>query len=286
MPDGPVPERPGGGPGGPAAGQCVEGEGQVQASRGAVHAGPGEMGGDRVDHGVTAADVAPAQDPQVAFQLARAHQLGQHELRQDGVTQVGVALGGHQRVVISRRGQDPPDPKRGREELGDAAGVTDLPGKRRVQRGDRRPVIAVLGVVVVLDDQAAVAGPLMEVAAPGAVEDHAHGELVRGSEHDRPGPAGAQLVDLQAALIDRDRQRVHLPALQLLPGPERPGVLHRDRRQPGRVERPGQQGQGLGHAGDDDHLVRGHPDAAVAGQPVRDREPEGPGAARIPVPET
>ena len=74
----------------------------MQAGRGAVHAGPGEMGGDRVDHGVAAADMAPAQEPQVAFQLARAHQLGQHELRQDRVTQVGITLGGHQCVVITR----------------------------------------------------------------------------------------------------------------------------------------------------------------------------------------
>jgi hypothetical protein len=55
---------------GRAAGQPVEGERQVQAGRGAVHPGPGEMDACGTDHGVAAADMTPAQEPQVVFQLA------------------------------------------------------------------------------------------------------------------------------------------------------------------------------------------------------------------------
>jgi len=120
--------------------------------------------------------------PQVPFQLARGHQLGEYELGQDGVAEVLVALGGDDRLAQRRRHEQPADAQRRREDLGHAARVADLLGQGGAQRGHRRPVVAVLGVVVVLDDQAAIAGPLPQLTPPRAVEHHAGGELMRRGE--------------------------------------------------------------------------------------------------------
>ena len=45
-----------------------------------------------------------------------------------------------------------------------------------------------LGVVVVLDDQPAVAGPVAQFAPSLAVENYAGRELVRGRQHRDIGP--------------------------------------------------------------------------------------------------
>ncbi|MFG3698722.1 hypothetical protein ACGF5C_12510 [Micromonospora sp. NPDC047620] len=61
-------------------------------------------------------------------------------------------------------------------------------GQHGAQGGHRRPVVAVLGVVVVLDDQAAGPGPRRELAAAVAAEHHAGRELVgRGEQHATAG---------------------------------------------------------------------------------------------------
>ena len=127
-----------------------------------------------------------------------------------------------------------------------------------------------LGVVVVLDDQSAVRGPLDQLASTFAVEYDAGREVVRRGHHDHAGGGFPQYVDLEAAIVDRDRRGAHSPVLQVLPGSERAGVLDGDLVYAALVEHLGDDADRLGHAGDDDQVVLVGRDAAVTRQPVRD----------------
>ena len=186
----------------------------------AVYSRLRQVRADCLDHGIAAAHVPLAQQAMMPFQVARRHEPGKHELRQDGITEVGVPLGGHDGLAQQRRDQEPADPERRREELGDAARVTDPVGQHRVQGRDGRPVVAMLRVVVVLDDQPPSGRPLPQVAAPRAVEDNAHRELVRRGDHDGRSATRSQIADAQAAVVDTHRRRREAPALQLLPRAE------------------------------------------------------------------
>jgi len=91
----------------------------------------------------------------------------------------------------------------------------------------------VLGVVVVFDDQAAVAGPSHQLAAPFAFQHHPGRELMCRGKQDGRGAARAQLVHPDSVGVDRDRRGVEQPVVQLLPGPQRTRILNRYRVDPG-----------------------------------------------------
>ncbi len=71
----------------------------------------------------------------------------------------------------------------------------------------------------------------------------------------------------------------------MLAGAERSWVLHRYLGDPLMTEHLGEQRQRLRDAGDDEHLARIHPDAAIARQPVSDCETQRRRATRIAVAE-
>ena len=103
-----------------------------------------------------------------------------------------------------RRRDEPADPERGRERLARRAGVDDPIGVEALQRADRRAVVAVLGVVVVLDrDRAALAQPAEQRGAALAAQHDAGRVLVGGCQHH--GVGVAELVHAQALVVDADR---------------------------------------------------------------------------------
>ena len=89
------------------------------------------------------------------------------------------------RLEQRRRDDEPAEPQRGRERLARRAGVGDAVGFEALQRADRRAVVAVLGVVVVLDGEGvAVAQPGEQRGAALGGEDGAGRVLVGGGEDD------------------------------------------------------------------------------------------------------
>ena len=77
---------------------------------------------------------------------------------------------------------------------------------RALQRADRDAVVAVLGVVVVLDDQPLRLGPLDQRGTALGAEHRARGELVRGGDHDhRRVGLPLELLDAEPLGVDRDR---------------------------------------------------------------------------------
>jgi len=96
---------------------------------------------------------------------------------------------------------------------------------------------------------------------------------------------GRQLVDVEPVLVHGDGDRLQSPVGQLNTGAAGSGVLHRDSRDPLRVQGLGKQGQGLRDSGDHDDIVRVSADAAVARQPAGQFHPQSPAAARVAVAE-
>ncbi len=145
-------------------------------------------------------------------------------------------------------------------------------GRQTLQRADRCPVVAVLGVVVVLDDdRSALGGPANHRGPVPRGQDGPGGPLVRRRQDDGIGLAVPQQVDPDAVTVDRDPDHLE-------PGRAcgREGVVTGGRvlqRQPFRA-RGGQhvdeQRHALRVAGADHHVIRfGHGAAnpvQVAGQ--------------------
>ncbi|GAA4673659.1 hypothetical protein GCM10023347_29720 [Streptomyces chumphonensis] len=264
---------------------AVERHQEVQPGRRAVHDRAGQMRGQRLDHHVPPPPVPSAQRPQVPFQVARLHEPGEDELRQQGVAEVRQPLGGDDVVVQVAGHQEPAHPQRRGQQLGDAPRVADVVRKQGAQRRHGRAAVAVLGVVVVLDHQPAVGGPLHELPPAVPAQDHAGRELVGGCDQDGARSRPAQGVHPQAVRVHGHRGRGDAPPGQLLPDAERTRILHRHLgRAPG-AQHPRQQGERLGHTAHDDDLLGLRPDAPVAGQPVGDRPAEARGTVRIAVPQ-
>jgi hypothetical protein len=68
-----------------------------------------------------------------------------------GGAEIGEALLADDAVDEPGGDDEPAEPERGRERLARRAGVDDPLGLQPLQRADRRPVVAVLGVIVVFD---------------------------------------------------------------------------------------------------------------------------------------
>ena len=104
-----------------------------------------------------------------------------------------------------RRRQRPPEPQRGRQRLRRRAEIDHPVGREPLQRPDRRPVIAVLGVVVVLEHDPTP----REQRAPPLRRQHRPGrELVRGRDQHRVRVAARPA-----------RSRAHPPAHRPPPAP-------------------------------------------------------------------
>ena len=78
----------------------------------------------------------------------------------------------------ARRQHQPTQPQRRRERLAGRPHVDHPVGRQPLQRAERSPVIAILGVVVVFDHQPPGAGPLQQRRAPRRRQRHARRRLV------------------------------------------------------------------------------------------------------------
>ena len=271
-------------------GSLTECDQQVQPGGDALHAGLGQVLAQRAQQRVTPAALPLADGPDVLFEFPARDEVGQHELRQRGTAEVAGVLGLDQlRVQPGRRDQPAQAHARG-QRLGRAAGVGDLAGSRGLQGGHRRPVVAVLRVVVVLDDQRiGRGGPVEQLTAPPRGERDPGRELVSGREQHRLQAGARQVVHHQPLLVHRYRYRAQAPVGELVAGPARTRVLDGDPALRPCLQRPGQplgqQGEGLGHPGDDDDVVGLRAQAAGAREPARQLLAQPLAAPRIPVAE-
>jgi len=111
------------------------------------------------EHGVAPLPLPVADSSEVLVVLPGRDQVGEDELREGGAAEVAGVPRGDQVCVPVRRWDEPAHPHAWGERLGRAAGVGDVVGGRWLQGADRDAVVAVLGVVVVLDDEPAISCP-------------------------------------------------------------------------------------------------------------------------------
>jgi hypothetical protein len=202
----------------------------------------------------------------VPLEPAAGDQLGEGELAERGAGDVRPLLAHHQLLPHARRGHDPAQAQCRRERLGHAADVHDVLGCLRGQRRDRRAVVAVLGVVVVLDDEQPGAGPREQGAAALGGQDDAGRVLVgRGDEH---RVQVADVVDAQAEVVDRDGDRFEPPALHLVAGAAGARVLVAEGAGAAAGEHLREEREALGDPTRHDDRRRVGPHPAGAGQPA------------------
>ena len=207
---------------------------EVQAGGHALHAAVREPGGQRGDERVPAVRVLAAGAAQVAVDLARGQQPGVGALGDHGAARVDrPALPGHGGGELGRREQ-PAEPQRGRQRLRRRADVDDPVGREALERADRRAVVAVLGVVVVLDHEPAPG----EQRAPALRGEHrARRELVRrgdAARRRRPARRPARRPRPPAAGRARGRPSGSWPSCRPATGPRRRSGGRRRRPAPGR----------------------------------------------------
>ena len=158
-----------------------------------------ELGQERIPQ----RSIDRAHAPQMAIELAAGEEVGERQLVQDRRSAVGQQLGRAQRLDEVPRHDDPAEPKAGSERLAGGSRVGDAVGVEALHRTDRCAVIAVLGVVVVLDDQR---GGLLRPGQDGGTrlrrEHTAGGPLMRGGEDEHIGAQPRQGVDAHAVLSD------------------------------------------------------------------------------------
>ena len=267
-------------------GQPREDDEQVQSRGHALDPGLRQLRPQRAEQGVAPGALPLADGTDVPLELAGGDQAGQHQLRQRGTAQVGGVLGRHQVRVQPGRRDQPAQPHARGQRLGRGAGVGDVTGCGGLQRGHRGSVVAVLGVVVVLDDhRVGRDGPVQQLAAALRGQHHPGRELMRGRQQRGPQAAVRQVAGLQSVLVDRDRRGGQAPVDELVTRSERAGVLDGDPGVAVGVQPLGQQGQGLGHPADDDDVVGRGPQAPGPGQPPRELPAQRRAAARVAVAE-
>jgi hypothetical protein len=125
-------------------------EQQMQAGGGAGHLPVGERRGDGVDETVTAAPILDRHPPDVPIHLARGKELRHRRLVEDTPRKIGRVLRLRERLCEVLGRDQPAEAQARRQRLLDAAAVDDDIGSETLQGADRCPVIAKLGVVVVL----------------------------------------------------------------------------------------------------------------------------------------
>ena len=116
----------------------------------------------------------------MAVVSAGGQQRGEGDLVHHRTPGVGQALRQPDRADQVRGQHHPADAQSRRQCLARRADVDHPVRRDALQCADGRPVVAVFGVVVVLDDQMAGARPFHERGAPGGREHHAGRRLVCG----------------------------------------------------------------------------------------------------------
>ena len=181
--------------------------------------------------GVAPTQGGPAHAPDMPLEMPGGHELRHHrlgaDLRVPHIQRAALGKGLDQR----RRQHQVTQAQRRKGDLAEGPDIQHppLPIQRR-QGCQRRAAVAVLAVVVVLDDPAAGAlGPGQQLQAPRQAHDHAGGVLMRRGHIGQPTVRQLREFDAIQSFI------VHRHAMQLGPrhregqsGRAVPGILHRD----------------------------------------------------------
>ena len=244
----------------------------------------GELARERRDQRVAARAVDRAGAAQVAVELAALQEVGQRELLHDRRAEVVGGLGLDHAGGQPLGSDEPAQPQARRQRLADRPAVGDQLRREPLDRAHRGAVVAVLGVVVVLDDDSAGAcGPVDQRGAALRREHHAERELVR--RRDERGVRGERLehVHAQPGVVHRHRHDLQPVRGQLLAAGRVRRVLHPDAAPAAGDQGAGEQRHPLRHAGGDDHAlgVAGH--AAGAAEVAGQRDPQLGSAARVAV---
>ena len=208
----------------------------------------------RRDEPVAALAVLAASAAQMAIDLAARQQPGVGAGGDRGAAGVDRPPLMRDRLGQRGRGEQPAEPQRRRERLGRGAEIDDAVGREPLQRADRRAVVAVLGVIVVLDHDPA---PRQQRPSPLGGEYGAGRELVRGRDEHR---VGVQRTGVDAVLVDRHAHDLEPGRADRGPRVVERRILDRDPASAPRRQRPARQPQALRVAAGDDE--RGRSDAA------------------------
>ena len=167
------------------------------------------MVGEGSDESAAAGGVDAAHASQVTVEATRFDQAGEGELVDAGAAAVAAGLLRSKVVDHSWRAENPAEAQGRGQGLADRAEGEDVLGSEALDDADGLTVVAELGIVVILDDPAAVAaGPVdQSVSAVGGQHD-ARGPLMGGREKHSVGAATVQDVDIKAVVVDRNRDEV------------------------------------------------------------------------------
>ena len=211
----------------------------------------------------------------VAVVLAAGEQVGEGQLLDRRRAGVERRLLGLDLVDQVHRHAHPADPDPRRERLRRRTEVHDATRVQPLDRADRDPVVAELGVVVVLDDEPVATTRPGDELGPAIGRHHGPRRELVGRRHEHRVPGGlVESVGPQTAVVDRhrlDRQtgsRDGLPRVRLRRG------LARDRPRTAGTQHPAQDVQRLGEALRDDDPLRLGADAADPAEIVAQRRPE------------
>ena len=240
-------------------------------------ASAGQVALDGGHERVASQAVAAARLAQVAVVGTALDHARQCELLQRGRAVVGEVALVRDPLDELRRQQQPSQPQRRGQRLARRPHVDDAFRRQALQRSERRAVVAVLGVVVVLKHEAAAGGPLQKLGAARRRHGDAGRRLVSGRDEHRVELAGAgrdrvQLADPGAVGVDRQRAQAGAVRGQDRAVRRQSGVLDGDVR---RTQGAGEQDERLGGAGADDDPLRVGDGAAHAAQVL------GQGAAQL-----
>ena len=143
---------------------------------------------------------------QVSIKVPSIEEVSECQLLEDGRTAIHGSLRVGDLVDVSRRDDEPAETQSGRQGLARRASVEDVLGRQALDRPDRFPVVSILGVVVVLNDQPiAVHRPGFERRPPFRSQNDA-GRKVMGRRHDHGvDPASLQGRDIDPGLVHGDR---------------------------------------------------------------------------------
>jgi hypothetical protein len=184
------------------------------------------------------------------------------------------------------RHDEPAKAQCGRECLADGAGIDDAVRLQALKRPDGGSVVAILGVVVILDrDRVPFAKPFEEPRPSIARKDRAGGVLVCRREDDRVDIGLLELLDPHPALVDCDRhdleaRRGYHPTLLRVAR-----VLEGDPLRAPRAEDPADDALALRIPRGDHHPRRVGDHAADAPEVLGERRAQGLDTTRVSVEE-
>ena len=237
------------------------------------------VGAPLVDGGpddLVALAVDPAGPAEVALQAALGDEPVERLLGQARRLDVGQLPPSRHRLDQRAGDDDEAQPERCRQVLGEGADVEHPPGPvQPVERLQRAVGVAVLGVVVVLDDgHVVLLGEGEEGPTPGQAHGRPGRRLVRRRRVEE-AHVGRDLVDEDALVVDGHRGDLHAHGPPEVPDRGVARLLDRDV-VAGSEQDPGHEVDGLLGAGGDDQVLGRCLDAPRAADPV------GQGAAAVP----